>query len=698
MLKNETDTRLRAQRILAWQEAVATLPDNRFFDIMRVYLGEIKTPYNKQRLIEQLGAFLHKEQNRKNLAAMLDDFDKEIITAVSFLPDVTQSRLSDFFSGEYTLSQLYPQLINLTDRLIIYNAKQEKTGQQYIRINPLLEDVLAPYISIGRILPSAVCAVRTDDVRSRLSPEFIAAFVSYIMEKPELCKADGTIKKNNGARLEEIFPGKSKCLQLLFTAFLNLQLVKQNEKTVTPDRNRFASFAELSQKKQYAYLCAASTGRLSREGLRSQAQLFLDCTASIPSGGATRSVLLRTAVLLGDSAVRQNRFSRMIEQARQGQPNPGETAGRLFDRIIDSAETFGLLDVTGRTEKREKIYRPGAPLVNDEPYKEPYDKVVNMDSGFTITVMPGLPLKELLPFVSFLSVTRCNTVAEFEINRTSVIRAFDAGYTAGEIYRLLSGYAPYDIPQNLRISIEDWNNSYSSATMYKGYVLKLDEKNAQFIEKNPNSSQFIKSKLAQGIYLLNIHNDDEAALFADTCGLDFIGKVQSANTETESAAFPLLTENNPSVLQNAEDGVTEQDAQDDGRNVQKELHEALDNLNLPPMQKNGLAQRIDHRMILSAEQFRGNTVHAENLEAGGIDFLGKLRLIESAISSKDMLEITMPSGSDASKQQTFLGTPLQLTKETGDALLHMQLEPQKETATFSVSRAGSVKLIRSSLF
>ena len=100
MLKNETDTRLRAQRILAWQEA-ATLPDNRFFDIMRVYLGEIKTPYNKQRLIEQLGAFLHKEQNRKNLAAMLDDFDKEIITAVSFLPDVTQSRLSDFFSGEY---------------------------------------------------------------------------------------------------------------------------------------------------------------------------------------------------------------------------------------------------------------------------------------------------------------------------------------------------------------------------------------------------------------------------------------------------------------------------------------------------------------------------------------------------------------------------------------------------------------------
>jgi hypothetical protein len=116
------------------------------------------------------------------------------------------------------------------------------------------------------------------------------------------------------------------------------------------------------------------------------------------------------------------------------------------------------------------------------------------------------------------------------------------------------------------------------------------------------------------------------------------------------------------------------------------------------MQKNGLSLRIDHKMILSTGQLKGSTVHAENLEAGGIDFLGKLRLIESAISSKDMIEISMPAGGDPSKQQVFLGTPLQLTKETGDVFLHMQLEPGKEAREFSVSRAGSVKLIRSSLF
>ncbi|MCK9169991.1 MAG: helicase-associated domain-containing protein [Treponema sp.] len=698
MLKNNSDEKQRVQRILAWQEAMATLPDSRFFDIMRVYLGEVKTPYNKQRLIEQLGAFLYKEQNRKNLVSLLDDFDKKIITAVYLLPNVTQTKLSDFFSGEYTLSQLYPQLINLTDRLILYKDKQTRDEQQYIRINPLLESILTPYISIDRILPAAVCAVRIDDAHFCLSPEFIAAFVSYIIEKPELCKADGIIKKNNEARLEEIFPDKSKCLQLLLTAFLNLQLVKQTEKSIICDKDKFAAFAELSSKKQYAYLCAASAGRLSREGLRSQTQLFLDCAASIPPGGATRDILLREAVLLGDTTVRQNRFSRMIEQARQRQLIPGEATGQLFDRIIDSAEVFGLFSVAGRTGKGEKIYTPGTPFINEPVFKDQPGKVVNIDAGFTITILPGLPLKKLLPLVSFLSVTRCNTVVEFEINRISTIRAFDTGYTAEEIYKQLSEYTPYDIPQNLRISIEDWYNSYSSAMMYKGYILKLDAKNAQLIEKNPNAAQYIQIKLALGIYLLDIDNEEEAAKFVNKCGLDFIGKVQSKKTEVQPASFPLLNENSSSLLKDYRKKTIPREEKNSNVSVIKDLHKLLDTLDLSPLQKNGLSLRIENKMILSAEQLKGSTVRAENLEASGIDFLGKIRLIESAISSKDMIELVLPSEKDASKQETFLGTPLQITKETGDALLHMQLEPQKETCTFFISRASSVKLIRTSLF
>ena len=54
--------------ISRWQEAISSLPDKQFFNTMRLYLGEIKTPYNKQRLIEQLAGFI---KNPKNMSQII---------------------------------------------------------------------------------------------------------------------------------------------------------------------------------------------------------------------------------------------------------------------------------------------------------------------------------------------------------------------------------------------------------------------------------------------------------------------------------------------------------------------------------------------------------------------------------------------------------------------------------------------------
>ena len=52
-----------AADIAAWEQSISSLSDSRFFDIMRLYLGEIETPYNKQRLIEQLAGFIKNPVN-----------------------------------------------------------------------------------------------------------------------------------------------------------------------------------------------------------------------------------------------------------------------------------------------------------------------------------------------------------------------------------------------------------------------------------------------------------------------------------------------------------------------------------------------------------------------------------------------------------------------------------------------------------
>ena len=72
----------KAQRIIRWRETMATLNDERFFEIMRVYIGEIQTPYNKDNLIEQISSILRKEQNKKRIISYLSDFDIKILSVI----------------------------------------------------------------------------------------------------------------------------------------------------------------------------------------------------------------------------------------------------------------------------------------------------------------------------------------------------------------------------------------------------------------------------------------------------------------------------------------------------------------------------------------------------------------------------------------------------------------------------------------
>ena len=108
-----------------WMEAICSLSEEQFSRKMHLYLGEIKTPYNKQRLTEQLAGFLRKSENIQNLISFLDEFDLQILTAVSLFPRATETLLIDFFSTQYSQSDLYAELMNLEDRLLIYKSKDK---------------------------------------------------------------------------------------------------------------------------------------------------------------------------------------------------------------------------------------------------------------------------------------------------------------------------------------------------------------------------------------------------------------------------------------------------------------------------------------------------------------------------------------------------------------------------------------------
>ena len=698
---------MNENEISDWQEAFSSLPDKQFFNTVRLYLGEIKTPYNKQRLTEQLAAFIRKPENLTSLLTLLDVFDIKILTAISLIPNATQESLIDFFHGEYSIAELYAEIINLTERLLIYRQKAPYSDKEYIRINPLIHQNLLPYLDSSLIFPEYTASqLSTDDIFV-LTPNLLAAFISYVRIKGISCKADGTIKKNDKKHLTEIFPSKDNFIQLLMNAFVNLSLVFEDAQinSYVLDSARMKKFAELPEHQQYALLCAAAVSRFSRDGLKKEAQLLIDCLSSIPETGCPIETILRLAFLAGSTSqnestsAKKSRFSRILEAARQeAGADPSQNA-ELLDRMLECAIEFGLIQKVGKTDDGVELYRSAkevASFYSTTGDSEAGPKVVNIDSTFTVTLMPGLSLKELLPLTDFMSIRKFGVVAEFEITRQSVSQGFDEELTPESLFERLEKYSYYQLPQNLKINITEWYNSYSSAKLYYGYILKVTENNISLAENNPNIQKYIKEKLADGIYLLNLPAGTEISTFIEESSLDFMGNVKTSVTKSEYSGFPLLRSghmiltgsNTLAKTETKKTSIAEADK------ILKSLKASLKTLEMDKTLQESLEHRISNRLILSEAQLKNASIRTEILEADGMDFAGKVHLIEAAVKEEDMMEIRLPSPDGKGGFFTILGMPLGISKQPGEAIVRFQVEPTKNIENLLVSRITHIRRLR----
>lgn len=695
----------KVQKIIQWRESMETLPDERFFEIMRVYLGEIRTPFNKQNLIEKLSSIFRKEQNKNTILSYLSDFDTKVISIISYAQDLERTSLIDFFKSEYTISEIYAELLNLTERLIIWTYSNPETKKQELRINPLLEDILIPICNVQNLLPKATYAERFYDSSFQISPLFIASFVSYIYENPEMCRNSFAFKKKNSEQLETIFPEKQKCLETLLKAFSNLGLIKQDEKGIFVDENAFLAFSKLEHFKQCAFLSVAGAVRLSRENLRRQAQLLLDVASSIPKEGFSKTSIMRMAFLLNNKKnassdfSTQGRFSRIMQSYHSKNENLDYNSD-IFENIFECATTFGIFTKSGKSENKEEFFCTAKSfLQNENISSSPQKGLVNINAGTSITILPGLTLKELMPLILFMNIKNCSTVSEFEITKNSISRAFNKNYSSPKITQLLEEFSLYKLPQSLAMNIEEWQNTYFSTMLFSGFVLKVNEKNEILVENNPKLKEHIFLKLAPGIFLLDSQAQDDAIALLKSSGIEFIGNIKTALPPRQITEMPLLRSGKNdfefSPTQNQEQLIK---MRHEANEKKDSFMKKLAQMNLSDQQKECLKLRIDRNIILTEEQLRPETVRLEILEADGINYSGKIHLIENAISKGDLIEISFPTELKSSKTEVFLGKPILLSKQTNDTILKLQLEQTQEIKFFSISKISHVKIIRTSVF
>lgn len=687
-----------------WADAFEAMPEEQFFKLIRLYLGEVQTPYNKQRLISQLASFIKNADNTQSILSYLDQKDISFLTAIYLIPNVSQQTLLNFFSG-IGISDFYATLSNLSERLIIYSTKDKYSDNIFYHINPILYESIKPFLSIESIFQNHIIQNHSMEDAFCLSQNFLAAFISYIRMNKIGCKNDGSIKKNDYTKLEEIFSEQIGYLQLLVNAFLNLSLLKEDGKSFVLNDSRIEEFSKLSQYEQYSLLCVASCCHFSRESLRKHAQLLMNVLNSIPEQGFSAKEILRLLVLAEtqkenkSSFGAKSRFSQILEQTKIKQENENSnqelnSSANLFEVMIEAAISFGLLMFFGTTENGTKIYKKNK-LPELIPISENIPKVLNIDSSFTVTLMPGLSLDLLLPLLSFIAIKKSGIVTEFEITRQSISVGFDEGWNPNSIFSELEKFINYDLPQNLKINVLEWFKSYNSARLFSGYVLKVTDSNIAIAENNPKISKYIKEKLAEGIYLLDISIDSDIKMFIKDSGLDFLGKIQQSEPSVESLSFPKLFEN-PSVFISLKEKLNSSNKKT--LNVKQshqkitKLEEIVKQKEMNQLQKENLLYKISNRLILSEDQLNLTSIRTEILEADGMDFAGKIHLVEIAIKEGDMMELTFPIN-NTSEFFTIVGKPLKIIKQVGESIVELQCEPSKEIESFLISKITHLKRI-----
>lgn len=529
MIENKPRLSEHAKRVMLWRESFLFLEENHFFEIMKMYLGEIKTPYNKQKLIANLEGFLHKKENLVAIKSFLSDDELEIISAVVFIPDVTEEKLSSFFKNTFKYSFLYEKLLNLEERLILFKTKNENSSQGdsfVIKFNPLLEDTLFDLININRLLPQ-IEFTKTEKPAARITPELISCFISYILENPNIAKQDGTLKKHSLQNIPVLFGDEKEKIEILYKAFLNLGILKETGHGAEVDWSKFSDFLNLSFAEQTVYITISSCSHLSRESLRLHSQIFVDTVKNLSDRVFTLDLFLRTGFLVSaasfdsssESSFKTSRFAKIIQEGRlrlsehNSDAVTVSTSGAL-ERMFEAAVSLGIIYISGTTKDGSKdsetVYSVSDFLAAPEQCSENLSGMLRIDSSLVVSLMPGFALRDIVPLSKFMSLKKYDKVSEFLISRQSIMRGFDIGLSAKEILQILTERTLYEIPETLKVQIEEWNSSYSSASFYKGFVLKVDGKAALAAQHNSVLSPHIHTVIAPGIFLLDVNDDAEA--------------------------------------------------------------------------------------------------------------------------------------------------------------------------------------------
>jgi hypothetical protein len=648
-----------------WKATLLTVSDSAFFEIMRNYLGDLRTPFNKHDLIARLDAFLRDESVTRGIASLIDAEEAKIVTAIAMLDGPTLAELHRFELGGGNYADLHYAILNLEDRLVIY---EDEDGRLWVTPH-LAETLGGSVIHPGRLFPS-VPVEEAGPGLPWLGDVFLVSLLSFLLEEPELFRSDGELRKRAEAELSARFPqvfgdaAGNRRWAIVVSMLESLGLAVRSDSKLLPRHGAWRELADLPRESRLNFCWSCALQSLGWGGDR----------------GAERLAGLLEA-LPGDRALSADAIRRLISYS-----SADETASD--DEILEVLCDLGLL-----VERDEGWYHRNSHL--DELFGSGRDgeSACILQPNFELTVKPWIDLDVGVTVAYISELVQFDTYPRFEITKTSVSRALAGGFDTATLRDEIRALAGDSLPQNIRFSIEDWSREYESIQLYEGTVLVVDEARRHLIDHSDEVQGYVHRKLAEGVYLMR--EGYETALV--NAGVELVPQVQRVTVSRGGGHrwAKSLRHFHPQRLP-VRIETSEPPSLADG-SQKLDLKEQIESSSLNADLKDDLRQRLKRKLIVHPDQVSTANSRREKVEARGLDYLGKVKLIQQTVSSKSYhLEVVARDKKGAPLR--YLVRPSRVDKTGKELLLVGNTIPDGEEIQLPVSKLSLVRKLRGTFF
>lgn len=746
--------------IQEWKKSLMLAQGALLMEMARHYLGDDRLPFDKPVLVDRLEVFLRKPQTVDSIVSLIGHDDIVILGCLDLAGPLTERELGALLQYEMLLAWLKVAIVNLQDRMLLFcfRIKGEVLyALNPLFINPVrslvsryfFHSVIHKGSSFGlpARIPDTVMPVeleetlvwfpqvRPEQEGQTLSPSAVAvSLLCVLLHSPALCRKDGTFTSRGFERLTALFPeSKPEMLGLISHALSKAGLLPKGDPDEGKQNPGFAMESGTSSttdalKKEYRF--ETIDAFLTRNTLFMP--VFLACAASADADVAKERVR-ETALRISESGI--------LNELCPGSEYPLVSILRVLGismltacwkpdckALMSALKDLGFLSpvITSPLSSTRSDPEP----IPDSEWKP---GTLVFDGTQSFHLLPTSSLRDRF-FLGIVTKTKkIGKVSCYELDKSIFRSALDMGLDPGFAEKRLSRLVRHPLPQSVNFLLESWEKEYAAIRLYRGIVLVANDRVRSVLEHELVLLPVIDHILAPGVYLLSPVTMERLSDALATAGLKMpavydAGQGKALNLDAETGQDRIIDSFSFSKSMNPANGAdTSETSFPGGSCVSVPVSQKsevsvflpaspgngisnsdviLENLvrtasatysGLDPRMQFELSDRIARKLVLGPLQMRLAGVRPVRMEAGGLDYQGKLRIVDRAIKHPiDRLEILYPDANGGARH--LYVRAVRLEKNGTDIFLEAENLYTGSPVRLNLAAAVSIRRIPASPF